>query len=83
LGGGSFNYYTIALSKPVLYSDIKNIYVQTSFGGGIGGDNWNLDYLRICARGGGVLKELYANSGSPLKRFTGSDQTFSIAPRAD
>jgi hypothetical protein len=83
LGGGSFNYYTIALSKPVLYSDIKNIYVQTSFGGGIGGDNWNLDYLRICARGGGVLKELYANSGSPLKRFTGSDQTLSIAPRAD
>lgn len=83
LGGGSFVYYTVPLSKAVPVADLKNIYLQTTFGGGIGGDNWNLDGLRICARGGGVIYEIYKNGGSPLKRFTGSDQTLAITPKTD
>jgi hypothetical protein len=83
LGGGSFVYYTVPLSKPVLVTDLKNLYLQTSFGGGFGGDNWNLEYLRISARGGGVIHELFKNAGTPLKRFTGSDQTLTIVPKTD
>jgi hypothetical protein len=83
LGGGSNTFFTVPLSKPVLVTDIKNIYLQTSFGGGFGGDNWNLDYLRICARGGGLTHELYVKEGTPIKRFTGSDQSLTIIPKTD
>ena len=43
--------------------------LTTTSGGGIGGDNWNLDALTVQDERNGLV--LYARSGSPLKRFTG------------
>jgi hypothetical protein len=75
-GGGSNKEFTVALTRYVPVTDIKSIVLTTTFGGGMGGDNWNMDRLRICARGGGIYKEIYKREGSPVKRFTGSDQNF-------
>lgn len=69
---------TIPLRLPgaIPLQDITGLTLETRFGGGIGGDNWNVDHLRVEA----VLPEgrhlLYAGSGSPLVRFTGERHTF-------
>jgi hypothetical protein len=75
-GGGSNAYVNVPLNKYVPITEIKSIILTTTFGGGMGGDNWNMDRLRICARGGGVYKEIFLKEGGPVKRFTGSDKTF-------
>jgi hypothetical protein len=75
-GGGSNAYVNVPLNKYVPVTEIKSIILTTTFGGGMGGDNWNMDRLRICARGGGVYKEIFLKEGGPVKRFTGSDKTF-------
>jgi len=83
LGGGSYAVYTVSLNKAVLVTDIKEMVMNTTFGGGLFGDNWNLDELRICARGAGYVKEIYKNKGNPLKRFTGSDQNLNLTVKTD
>lgn len=55
------------------WDEIAGVRLETSFGGGIGGDNWNLDYLRVRARLNGQERQLFADRGAPLMRFT-SDQ---------
>jgi hypothetical protein len=62
--------------QPVPLSEIKNIVLTTTFSGGIGGDNWNMNSLRVIARGGGVNQVIYQRSGTPLFRFTGDAKVF-------
>jgi hypothetical protein len=83
LGGGSYAVYTVFLSKAVPVTEIKEMVMNTTFGGGLSGDNWNLQELRICARGGGFVKEIYKERGTPLKRFTGSDQNLNLTVKTD
>ncbi len=75
-GGGSYVVVNVPLNKFVPVADIRSVVLTTTFGGGMGGDNWNMDRLRICARGGGVYKEIFLKEGTPVKRFTGSDKVF-------
>lgn len=82
-GGGAYSKFQVSLSKFVSLTEIKGIALATTFGGGFGGDNWNLDVLRIAARGGGIYKVIVEKEGSPLKRFTGSDQYFTAPAVTD
>ncbi|MEJ8849555.1 hypothetical protein [Variovorax rhizosphaerae] len=62
----------IALSRRVRPAELKSVTLTTTFGGGIAGDNWNLDALRVLAGGA----ELYSQRGTPLRRFTGDNRPF-------
>ena len=43
----------------------------------MGGDNWNVDVLKVIAqRENGKTKSLFYKSKTPLKRFTGSSKTY-------
>jgi len=73
---------SIILSAPVAPCDLTNLVLNTTFGGGIGGDNWNMNSLKVTAVVGGKgNKLLYKRSGTPLYRFTGDRKTFSVALR--
>jgi hypothetical protein len=85
-GGRWINNYcetaTIDLKRPVKVEDIECVEVKTTFGGGLGGDNWNLDNLYIVAViGGGESRGLVNSSGSPLVRFDGNNTPFKAAIR--
>ncbi len=60
----------LTLDRPVPRDEITSVVLTTTFGGGIGGDNWNVDSLRINAAG----KVLYQADGNPMVRFTGDNQ---------
>ena len=62
----------VRLTQPVPLDELASVVLTTTFGGGSGGDNWNLDRLRIITLG----REIYNGSGAPLWRFTGQDQRF-------
>ncbi|KAM3114419.1 hypothetical protein [Phormidesmis sp. 146-33] len=51
--------------------DILGVRLETTFSGGIGGDNWNLDSLQVRVRLGGKDRTLLTQKGTPLFRFTG------------
>jgi len=67
---------SVPLRQPVPLNEIKNIVLTTTFSGGVGGDNWNMNSLKVTARGGGVNQVIYQRAGTPLFRFTGDVQTF-------
>lgn len=59
--------------------DISGVTVETTFGGGLGGDNWNLKSLRISSSTGGKTATLFSrDSGRSeyLHRFTGDSKTW-------
>lgn len=60
--------------KRIRLRDIASIKLQTTSNGGMGGDNWNLDRLRLMSSAGTLFRD---KRGRPrLKRFTGSDKIF-------
>ena len=61
----------IALPRAVPLEDLVDLTLTTQFGGGICGDNWNVDRVRVVAVTGDGERELANVSGSPLVRFTG------------
>ncbi len=65
---------SLKLTTPVKKEDIKSIFFSTTFGGGMGGDNWNMDWVKVMANGE-VLKE---KAGSPLNRFTGERKFYTL-----
>lgn len=60
---------------------ISSIRIETTFTGGIAGDNWNLNRVTFETRINGIVEGLADKSGSPLYRFTGSAKTFDIQIR--
>ncbi|MEO5945239.1 MAG: hypothetical protein ABIP79_00370 [Chitinophagaceae bacterium] len=65
----------LKLSSPVRKEDIQNILFSTTFGGGMGGDNWNMDWVKIMVNGGEILAE---KSGTPLFRFTADRKFYTL-----
>ena len=61
----------LPLPDTIRFEDIRGVRLETTFGGGLGGDNWNLDRLAVSVRIGGVNWELLDEAGAPLFRFTG------------
>ncbi|MEZ5893870.1 MAG: hypothetical protein R3C58_12105 [Parvularculaceae bacterium] len=68
---------TVYLPMPagVVFEDIVGFRLETTFSGGMGGDNWDLNKVRIDTRGDGSDRKLYEVEGSPLFRFTGDQKT--------
>jgi hypothetical protein len=63
---------SLPLDAPVRFEDIEGVRLETTFGGGLGGDNWNLERLTVWARIGGVTRQLFDQRRAPfLFRFTG------------
>ncbi len=72
----------ITLRKPATRANITGISLITTFGGGIGGDNWNVDNIYVVARSGseGALSVCNEN-GAPLIRFDGNNRPYFAAFR--
>jgi hypothetical protein len=76
----SWNEVARPLPDSLRRGDIVGIRLETTFGGGIGGDNWNLDRLIVQLRFGRdsdwqtVFDEKGAEKGVPLFRFTGDQR---------
>ena len=67
----------VRLDKPIPAKDIKGVRLETTFKGGMGGDNWNVDFLCVRAvKQNGKNVTLLTKRGSPLKRFTSDRKTF-------
>ncbi len=62
---------SLALERPVALEQLKSITLKTRFGGGIGGDNWNVDALHVDAVMGNTRRNILYQDGTPLVRFTG------------
>ncbi len=60
-------------------SDIQAVRLRTTFGGGMGGDNWNMDSLRVEWRGPGGAGGLIAEHG--FMRFTGDQRELTVPAR--
>jgi hypothetical protein len=77
-GNNSVKYVTIPLIRYVPLDQLKSIVLKTTFGGGMGGDNWNMQYIRVTAKGGGIDQQIYFNQNTPLVRFDGNNNPFII-----
>ena len=72
----SWNEVARPLPDNLRSGDIIGIRLETTFGGGIGGDNWNLDHLTVYLRFGREAnwQMVFDRSGTPLFRFTGEQR---------
>lgn len=70
------SWQTVALPVPadVGPADIRGVRLETTFGGGIGGDNWNLDKIIVWSRSESGRTTLFQAEGGPLFRFTGDQK---------
>ncbi|MEY4509074.1 MAG: hypothetical protein RLZZ450_1196 [Pseudomonadota bacterium] len=68
----------LPLERAVDVEELEALTLQTTFGGGIGGDNWNLDLLRVRA----PTQLLYEGQGSPLVRFDGNNRPLRVELRS-
>lgn len=64
----------VTLTTAVKKEEIESITFVTSFGGGIGGDNWNMESVTV--RVGSTI--LAQQSGKPLVRFTGDNKPYTV-----
>ena len=78
-GNSTTHQVTMPLLSNVHYSDIIGVkLVFDQGGGGINGDNWNMQSLEIFAEDStnGESFRAFSQVGNPLRRFTGSVTTF-------
>jgi hypothetical protein len=66
---------SITLDHAVDPSDIVEVDLQTTFAGGTGGDNWDMNSVTVKAIGEGVNEVIFR--GGP-KRFTGDSRIFRL-----
>lgn len=69
-----------------LAATVSGVRLVTSFGGGGGGDNWDLDWIGVSARVGNETcsllqrgRRLRTTTGVPLFRFTGDQPALDLA----
>lgn len=69
----STNEVSIALPEGWSVDDLRGLRLETTFGGGIAGDNWNLDWLSVRYIDSSGSRQLLAQDGDAQRqRFTGS-----------
>jgi hypothetical protein len=66
---------TLPLNPAVPRQELVAIELRTNFGGGIGGDNWNVDAVVVCDNRG---QELTRRAGHPFARLSGDVHTVRI-----
>ncbi len=63
--------------RPVPRSEIVGLMLTTTFRGGMGGDNWNVNGLTVTPMAESrELARFYERTGNPLFRFTGDHRVF-------
>lgn len=70
------NYVRVPLGRRVPLHEIASITLSTSSRGGMGGDNWDLNAVRLLDGPG--TRTLRYRSGRPLHRFKGDRRTYSF-----
>lgn len=73
---------SFTLPNPVSPAEITGVTVTTTFGGGVAGDNWNVNKLELFSVLNGRAVSLLKREGIPLFRFTGSAQRYSACVNA-
>lgn len=73
--GGSQHIVIVNLATPVIIANIVSLQLETTFSGGIGGDNWDMNEVRVLALGNSLRQPLF-NHG--FHRFTGDNRTLLI-----
>lgn len=71
---GSIQQVSRPLSPTFKAGDLIGVRIETTFGGGWNGDNWNLEELDIKVKVNGVERIMFAQAGTPLFRFTGDQK---------
>ncbi len=71
----SRNTAQVVLTRPIRLNDLASIFISTTFGGGMGGDNWNMSSVTIRAQGSGINRQI-ARHGAV--RFTGSQRSIEV-----
>jgi hypothetical protein len=72
----STNEVSIALPEGWSVDELKGLRLETTFGGGIGGDNWNLDWISARYHDASGRRDLLASDrASQSQRFTGSTRS--------
>ncbi len=70
------------ISRPlpdyVTFDLLDDFLIETTFSGGLEGDNWDMNGIVISARINGVVKQLYKKEGTPFVRFTGDLKGYRI-----
>jgi hypothetical protein len=66
----------VVLTKPLTPQQIRDLTFTDTFGGGSGGDNWDMQQLKVRAIGGN-FDEILQTAGS--KRFTGDDKQLVVS----
>lgn len=78
---GSLEQVAVSLANP---ENVASVKLQTTFSGGGGGDNWNVDNLEIHDIVESVKRtRRYYRRGGPLKRFTGDASTLTATVSDD
>jgi len=72
---GSTHVESFTLDQAVDPDDIVEVDLQTTFSGGVGGDNWNMESVSIKAIGSGVHDVIFTHGA---KRFTGDSKTLRL-----
>ncbi len=72
---GNNSWHTVRCTLPdgTQKSSLRELRIRTTFGGGMGGDNWNMDKIEVSAEIGGA--RLLSQSGTPLMRLTGEQRS--------
>ncbi|WP_437586273.1 membrane dipeptidase [Sorangium sp. So ce1000] len=79
-GNGSVNTVSCDLPAGTRRSAIQGVAIRTTFGGGIGGDNWNM--ASVLVSGEPAASTLMNLDGAPLVRFTAEQRVRHLyAPR--
>lgn len=81
LPNGSQRTARLNLPPGVTAADLAALGVRATLGGGIGGDNWNVDALSVSGvAASGALTSVMARSGGPLVRLTGDRREALFGP---
>lgn len=64
----------ITLPDDVRSTDVRGVRLETTSGGGLGGDNWNMEYLTVEGISNGTRARFLHDEGTPLFRFTGDQR---------
>ncbi|MBX2952734.1 MAG: hypothetical protein KF870_09520 [Leadbetterella sp.] len=65
----------LVLNRATKKEDIVGVILSTTFTGGIGGDNWNIDKFKVWYLNQGNV--IYSRAGTPLVRLTGDNKVYS------
>lgn len=75
----NFSTHSVSLSlpQPLSLSRLQQLKIRTTFGGGSGGDNWNINRVTVHYRvGPGPWKHLWTEASNPVARLTGTYKTW-------